>query len=123
MTSKERKYGTIIADKVYFIKQLDSLGIDKNYTGYFMLVDIESMLVNQKDRVFSFSKEIYPIVAKKYNKAEFTVERNIRNLIDKCWTMELMEKLNHYLPDGQKPTCRDFIYMIKNFIIYQLFKN
>lgn len=120
MTSKEKIYGKLVADKVFFIKKLDSLGLDKTYTGYFMLVDIMDLLINKNMDSVSFSKDIYPIIAKIYNKKVGTVERNIRNLIDKCWSISLMDKLKFYLPEGQKPTCKDFIFRVKHFIIDQV---
>ena len=120
MTTKERLYGHMISDKVYFSKQLDYLGISRNYTGYFMLVDILSIIIGRDERVESFSSEIYPIVAKKYNKSECTIERNIRNLIDKCWSEEMMKQLNVFNPMMIKPTCRDFIFYVKNFIVRQI---
>ena len=73
-------------------------------------------LINQEIETKSFSKEVYPKIAMKYGKTACTVERNIRSLIDKCWCCELMEKLNVYYADGEKPTCRAFVYLVKNYI-------
>lgn len=115
MTSKEKLYGSIVKDKVYIIKQFDNLGINKHYIGYFMLVDLVSILLKTDEKVESFSKNIYPIVAKKFNKTECTIERNIRNLIDKCWAKTLCDKLDFDAFD-RKPTCREFILKIKFFI-------
>lgn len=121
MTSKEKIYGKIIADKVFFIKILDDLKIDKHYTGYYMLIEILDVIINQEpNMVPSFSKDIYPHVALKFNKKVCTIERNIRNLIDKCWDVEMMHKLKIFLIDGDKPKCRDFVFTVKNYIITQL---
>lgn len=119
MTTKERLYGNIVKDKIYLIKQFDYLGLNKHYTGYFMLIDLVTILLEGKIKAETFSKKIYPIVAKKFNKTECTVERNIRNLIDKCWTETLIEKLG-FLENRSKPTCRDFVFTIKNYIEKQI---
>ncbi len=117
MTAKEMKYGETIASKVFFIKVLDELGIQRKYMGYYLLIELMEVLVNQEKRVKSFSQEVYPIIAEKYGKTACTVERNIRNLIQKSWNEELMLKLNVYYVDNEKPTCREFIYLVKNYIL------
>lgn len=121
MTTKEKMYGDVVKDKIYFIKQFDCLGLNKGYTGYYMLIDVVSLLMGCDKKIVSFSKEIYPIVAKRFNKTECTVERNIRNLIEKSWTESLIKKLKLDLTEDEKPTCRDFIFSIKNYLMKQLF--
>lgn len=120
MNTKEKKYSSKVAGKIYFIKQLNSLGLSNKYTGYYMIIEIIQILINEEVRVKSFSKEVYPVIAKKYGKTPCTVERNIRNLIEKSWNYDLMVKLNVYYPQEYKPTCCDFIYMIKNYIAMQI---
>lgn len=117
MGSKEKKYGGIIANKIFFVKGLDELGIGKKYLGYYLLVELMEVLINQDIKTKSFSKDVYPQIAQKYGKTACTVERNIRSLINKCWSLELMEKLNVYYDDGEKPTCRNFVYLVKNYIV------
>lgn len=118
MTAKEKRYQDKVANNLFFARQLDFLGINKRYMGFYMLVDIMQLLINEDIFVTSFSKQIYPIVAEKYNKTVWTVERNIRNIIDKCWCKDLMIKLNVYRIE--KPCCQDFIYMVKNYILKQI---
>lgn len=119
MTLRQTKFKAVIAKYIYFMKQFDFLGISRKYTGYYYLVEIVQYLVNQDVFITSFSKQIYPLVAQKFNTTECTIERNIRSLIDHVWTLEIMEKLNVYLPN-RKPTCKEFIFMIKNYIINQI---
>lgn len=116
MTSKELKYNGLIANRIYFIKQIDLLGISKKYTGYYELVEIVNILINEIScKVVSFSRQVYPIVAQRFNAGVGTIERNIRNLIDKCWNEELLRKLN-LAQDTAKPCCQMFIFLIKNYI-------
>lgn len=117
MTTKELKFGNLISDKVYIARQMELLGFDKHYTGFFMLVDILNILINNKiERLVSFSRQVYPIVAKRFNVNDYTIERNIRNLIDKCWNEELMIKLNISILNKNKPKCQKFIFIIKSYL-------
>ena len=119
MTAKEAKFGYLIKDNIYFMIQMDDLGIRRKYTGFFQLIEIIKVLVNDGVMVSSFSREVYPVVAAHYGKSVCTIERNIRNLIDKCWSKEMMEKLNVYFPENKKPSCQQFIYMCKNYVSKQ----
>ena len=120
MCKKYDRYGKLIQGNKYFISQLNYLGFRKNYTGYYYLVDILDILINQGARVKSFSRQVYPIIAEKYNKSECTIERNIRNLIDKNWTEKTQKKLKDVWNKPTKPACRDFIIMIKTYILSQI---
>lgn len=120
MSPKELKYGKNIENKIYFVKQLDDLGIKKKYLGYYLLIELMEILINQEKRIKSFSKQVYPIIAKKYGKTPCTIERNIRSLIEKSWSVELMGKLNVYYIESKRPTCREFVYLVKNYISKQL---
>ena len=120
MSPKELKYGKNIESSIYFSKQLDNLGIYRKYTGYYLLVEIVKILVNEENKIISFSKKIYPYVASKYGKTDCTVERNIRSLIQKCWNLELMKKLQTFYPENVRPTCREFVYLIVKYIEDQI---
>jgi len=120
MSSKEIKYKDIISSNIFFVKQMDYLGLQRRYLGYYLLIDIMQILINDDKRIESFSREIYPIVAKKYAKTTCTVERNIRSIIKNSWSYDMMTKLNTYKPEGVIPTCCEFIYLIKNFILNQI---
>lgn len=120
MNTKEKIYGKNVKAYVYFIKQLDNLGIEKKYIGYYLLVEIMQIMINEDRCITSFSKQLYPRIAEKFNKTECTVERNIRNLINKCWNYNLMAKLEIYFQPEKKPTCRQFIYIVKDYMAKQL---
>ena len=121
MTTKERKFHTLIEDKRYLVKKLSYIGVDKKYTGYFFLIEIMNILINElPHRIISFSREVYPLVADRYNVSVCSIERDIRNVIDKCWSQEMAARLNVFRLDCDRPCCRDFIFMIKNFIMRQI---
>lgn len=118
MTVKEKRYKDKIAKKQYFVKHMDYLGLSKKYMGYYQMADILHLMINENLHVVSFSRQVYPIIAMLYNKSEATIERNIRNLIDKCWE-KAKEKLSSFWVKKEKPSCCEFIHLIKNYIVKQ----
>lgn len=116
MTNKEIKYKDSINKVLFFVKQMDYLGLKRKYTGYYQLADILQFMINENHIVTSFSKQVYPIVSEKYNKPQWVIERNIRNLIDKCWNEEMKNKLKEFWPKDEKPSCCEFIIIVKQYI-------
>lgn len=116
MTSKELKYGRIVSGNIFILKKLDLLCLNRRYLGFFMLVEILNILINENiENSYSFSRLLYPRVSEMFDKKPETIERNIRNLIDKCWSKQLAEKLN--LCYEHKPKCLHFVYAVKANII------
>ena len=95
----------------YFInKKLIELGIGENYIAHYYLVDILDILINVNPVVRSFSREIYPQVAKRYDKSPCTVERDIRNVIKTFWDKSLKDKLYEFWGRDYPPCCHELIY-------------
>lgn len=116
MNTKEEKFYSIVSPNLFFIKALDNIGLRNNYTGYYYLVEIVNQLINNNVKQSSFYKNVYPIVAQKFNKSVCTVERNIRVLINNCWSKTMSNNLKcQYII--KKPTCCRFISIIKNYIL------
>lgn len=116
MSTKEKRYFKVISCNLFFINALDKIGLKNTYTGYYYLIEIINLIVNENIQASSFYKNIYPSVAVKFNKTSCTIERNIRILIDNCWTEDLKSILNcKYM--YKKPTCCQFINLIKNYIL------
>lgn len=117
MNTKEQRYLDFVADKIFFINVLTSLGIEKTYTGFYFLVEILDKLINQSVDTRCFSKDIYPKVALKFNKSDCVIERDIRSLIDKCWSEEMRIKLCSSWEENKTPSCIKFVLMLKSYII------
>ncbi|MBR1987936.1 MAG: hypothetical protein IKA36_02730 [Clostridia bacterium] len=107
MNTKNEKYGNFISEKYFIKKCVKKCGVSQNYTAHYFLVDIIDLLVNENLKVKSFSREVYPMLAQKYNKKDCTIERNIRNAIDICWQNK---------DEEDKPTCQKFIHMLANYV-------
>lgn len=119
-SKKEEIYGPQIKQFRFFEKRLNELGISKKYTGFYYLVDIMDKLINFDEPVRSYSREVYPMIAKKYNKSEITVERNIRHVIEKSWSLEMRDKLLFSWRSEEMPTCCQFINMLRNYLMLEL---
>jgi len=115
-----KKYGDVVAANLFIAAKLDELGVASNYIGYYYLIDIFEITINGQREVKSYSREIFPIVSQRFDKTTCTVERNIRVLINKCWNMEMSKKLKYFYNENIKPTCCQFIALIKSYILSYL---
>ena len=120
MYKYEQKYNQICTKNYYLRKKVNDLGITKKYTGYYFLLDILDEIINKSRSIKSFSREIYPELAMKYEKHDCSIERDIRNLISKLWDNGLKEKLNSLWITDDKPTCREFIYLVRNYVLIDI---
>ena len=117
MGKKIQEYQDKVSKNYFLLKRMGDLGITNEYIGYYYLVDIMDMLINEAKTYRSFSKELFPYLAKKYNKNQCTIERDIRNLRDKRWNRGLKNKLSKFWNNEKKPSCCKFIYLVKNFVL------
>ena len=82
-TSENEKYANDIeASVTRFVRKL---GIRPNLTGYRLLIDAMIFAVKEPKLFSSLTKEIYPVVAKKYGKDVSFVERNIRRAVNSAY--------------------------------------
>ena len=120
MCKREESYYQNVDKNYYFNKRLKFLGIETKYTAFYFLSDIMQKLINEQIRVHSFSRQVYPSLAKKYNKQDSAIERNIRNLITLKWEETLKCKLTKYWCKTTKPSCCQFIRIIKTYLSEQI---
>lgn len=117
MCCKQERLGDKIKGNKFFIMILKKLGIDDKYTGYYYLVQILEIVINYGVKSNSFYKEIYPEVGRFFNTADWTIERNIRHLLHKTWDGEMAHKLKDFWKSEKKPTCRKFIFVLRDYIM------
>lgn len=117
MSNTERKYRSVLEANLFIDKVMEGLDVDKSYMGYYFIIDIMDLLINKNLHVRSFSREVYPIIAEKYDKKLMSIERDIRNFIDKNWNEKMKNGLSQFWSCGDKPTCCKFIFMLKNYIL------
>lgn len=57
--------------------------VTSKYKGYILIVNA-TVLYSEKDYI-QITKDIYPVLAKKYHMSATSVERNIRTVVETCW--------------------------------------
>lgn len=120
LSIKAEKYRSRVVNNLYVSKRLRDIGITNDYLGFYFLVDILDLMINENIQIRSFSRDVYPLLAEKYAVHEFTIERNIRNIINTLWHSRLKFKLKRVNVFDKKPRCQEFIYMLKNYVLLDL---
>ncbi|MCL4426343.1 MAG: sporulation transcription factor Spo0A, partial [Firmicutes bacterium] len=97
------------------------LGIPAHIRGYKFLRDAIILAVNRTGSINSVTKNIYPVVASKYETTSSRVERAIRHSIDIAWergNYESIYKIFGHTIDQERgrPTNSEFIAMLADRI-------
>lgn len=96
---------------------LHQMGVPAHIKGYQYLRDAIVFVAEDVNLLGAVTKELYPMIAEKYNTTASRVERAIRHGIELAWdrgNIELMNKYFGYTIDVErgKPTNSEFIAMI-----------
>ena len=86
-------------------KLLHELGVPSHIKGYLFIREGISLIYNDPSLSSAITKELYPIIAKKYDTTPSRVERAIRHAIEVSWNRanwELMEDIFGYSVDIDK---------------------
>ena len=102
--------------QVFITKTLHELGVPSHIKGY-QYIREGIILVYENNVTIGITKEIYPVIAKKYDSTVPNVERAIRHAIEVSWNRgnwDLMEDIfgNSIDIDKAKPTNSEFIITI-----------
>ena len=115
--SNNLKYKETINVEVEVSSLLHDLGIPSHVRGYRYIRDGVMLLYESSSLVNLVTKDVYPIIAKKYDTTTTRVERAIRHAIEISWMrgdIKLMEDLfgNSIDFDRSKPTNAEFLTTI-----------
>ncbi|HHY36638.1 MAG TPA: sporulation transcription factor Spo0A [Firmicutes bacterium] len=96
---------------------IHQLGVPAHIKGYLYLREAILMVINEMELLGAVTKELYPMIAEKYNTTASRVERAIRHAIEVAWSrgnVETITNLFGYTIDLErgKPTNSEFIAMI-----------
>ena len=86
-------------------KLLHELGVPSHIKGYTFIREGINLIYNDPSLASAITKELYPIIAKKYDTTPSRVERAIRHAIEVSWNRanwELMEEVFGYSVDIDK---------------------
>jgi len=98
-------------------KVIQQMGMPAHLKGYQYLRDAIILVVDEMSLMGAVTKELYPLIAEKYNTTASRVERAIRHAIELAWdrgNVEMMNKFFGYTVnmDRGKPTNSEFIAMV-----------
>lgn len=70
-------------------------GITTRYQGYFFLPEAIDLAIKQYGNCMKITKDIYPVISRRYGISTKRIERNIRTVIEKAWenNQALMEEI------------------------------
>ena len=93
------------------------LGASTKYKGYYFVAEAIKMTMEFQDRPMKITKDIYPLLAKKYRSKPSIVEHDIRTIVNVCWEnhRERLEQIAGY-PLEYRPTNSEFVDMIAFYL-------
>lgn len=96
---------------------IHQLGVPAHIKGYLYLREAILMVVNDIELLGAVTKELYPLIAEKFDTTPSRVERAIRHAIEVAWGRGNVETINNLFGytidlDRGKPTNSEFIAMI-----------
>ncbi|WP_031514833.1 sporulation transcription factor Spo0A [Desulfofalx alkaliphila] len=96
---------------------IHEMGVPAHIKGYHYLREAILMVIREVNLLGAVTKELYPMIAQKYNTTPSRVERAIRHAIELAWdrgNIEMMTKFFGYTINLErgKPTNSEFIAMV-----------
>lgn len=114
--NKEEKYMRVVDKYRFFWICLRRLGITSNYTGFYFLVDIINMVINENCELKNMYKNFYPVVAKRFDKNPCSIERDIRIIIKNLWDVRLKSRMEKYWAGSSEPRCKEFVKILLDYV-------
>jgi len=109
--AKRRSLGMEVTNIIH------EMGIPAHIKGYLYLREAIIMVTKRVELLGAVTKELYPLIAEKFNTTPSRVERAIRHAIEVAWNRGNIDMLNKFFGytiniDKGKPTNSEFIAMI-----------
>lgn len=103
--------------EVEITRILHQMGVPAHIKGYHYLRDGITFVVHDANLMGAVTKELYPMIAEKYNTTASRVERAIRHAIELAWDRGNVDLMNRYFGytinmNRGKPTNSEFIALI-----------
>lgn len=103
--------------EVEITKVIHQMGVPAHVKGYQYLRDAILFVTDEVNLMGAVTKELYPMIAEKYNTTASRVERAIRHAIELAWDRGNVELMNKYFGytiniERGKPTNSEFIAMV-----------
>ncbi|WP_343209486.1 sporulation initiation factor Spo0A C-terminal domain-containing protein [Anaerolentibacter hominis] len=113
---KRRLGRVVLLPEIYGL--IRSLGIPATYMGYHFLASAIALAIEDEDRLLLIIKCLYPEVAKRHNTTLYSVERNLRTVIDVCWkrgNRQFLDQMAGYTLTS-KPSTGEFIDILSSYL-------
>ena len=103
--------------EVEITKIIHQMGVPAHVKGYQYLRDAIALVTEEINLMGAVTKELYPMIAEKYDTTASRVERAIRHAIELAWDRGNVDMMNQYFGytiniERGKPTNSEFIAMI-----------
>lgn len=100
---------------------IHEIGVPAHIKGYLYLREAIKIIVNDVELLGAVTKELYPMIAQKYNTTASRVERAIRHAIEVAWSRGKVDTINNLFGytihnSKGKPTNSEFIAMVADKI-------
>ena len=97
---------------------LHSLAISGKYKGYFITILACELIIEDETRLINIVKNVYLVVSQKFNCNLDIVERNIRTIIYRAWTLK-RERLNEIAGYTlvEPPVVSEFLAFLSSYLI------
>ncbi len=104
---------------------IHEIGVPAHIKGYHYLREAILLVISDMDLLGGITKELYPMIAKKFNTTPSRVERAIRHAIEVAWNRGRVETINRIFgytvhDEKGKPTNGEFIAMIADRLRLQM---
>lgn len=133
LATKQRNTSEIINTEennlhIKITRILHDLGIPSNIKGYQYIRDAIFLVYSNPTLIGGITKELYPLISKKYSSSITRVERAMRHAIEVSWNRgdwDLMQEIfGHSVDiDKAKPTNSEFIVTIADKLKLDMIKN
>jgi len=122
LTGEKHSLSPMVANKsrnldVEITKIIHQMGVPAHVKGYQYLREAILMVTEEVNLMGAVTKELYPMIADKYNTTASRVERAIRHAIELAWDRGNVDLMNKYFGytiniERGKPTNSEFIAMV-----------
>ncbi len=95
------------------------MGLTFRYKGYRYIGEAVLLEMEVEDMRVKITKDIYPVLARRYHVTQESVEKSIREAVSRCWKTnpDLIEKLAGYTMK-KCPSNREFIDILACYICF-----
>ncbi|MDD6049957.1 MAG: sporulation initiation factor Spo0A C-terminal domain-containing protein [Clostridiales bacterium] len=107
-------------DQQTIINDLRALGIGRQYLGYHVTIQAVEMVLEDENRLLCIKQGVFVPLAEEQQCDWRTVERNIRTIIHRAWTVNrpYLSELAGY-PLQQEPTVTEFVEILSAHLLRQ----